>query len=212
MKRTRIFIADDHELLRAGVRRFIETREEWEVCGEAADGREVPASVRESGADLVILDVAMPGMSGIEIAGQIKRENPNVELLIFSGDDAPGTIQAAFKAGASSYIRKGEDRSQLIAAIEELARHKPYLTPDVSKVLLAGFSSNNAPGVERLSPREHEIVRLLCEGKSNQQVAALLDISPRTAEVHRATVMRKLELDTFAELVRYAVRHGIVEP
>jgi DNA-binding NarL/FixJ family response regulator len=211
MKRTRIFIADDHELLRAGVRRFIESREEWEVCGEAADGRDVANAVREAAADIVILDVAMPGMSGIEIAGQIKRENPQIELLIFSGDDAAATIQAAFKAGASSYIRKGEDRGQLIAAIEELARHKPYLTPDVSKVLLGAFT-NSAPTTDRLSPREREIVRLLCEGKSNQQVAALLDISPRTAEVHRAAVMRKLELDTFAELVRYAVRNGIVDP
>ena len=210
----RIFIADDHELLRAGVRRLVESRDAWEVCGEAAEGTGVAKAVRDFAADVVILDLALPGVKGLDVAKQIKATASAAEILIFSGDDAPASIHAAFQAGASSYIRKGDDRSHLLAAIESLAVHKPYLTPDVSKVLLGAFFDGGGRGVkaELLTHREREIVRLLCEGNSNQEVAAELKISPRTVEVHRATVMRKLEIETFAELVRYAVRHNLVEP
>lgn len=211
-KPLRIFIADDHELLRAGVRRLIENREGWEVCGEAADGTEVAKSVRELGADVVILDLALPGVKGMEAAKQIKATSPRAEILIFSGDDAPSSIHAAFQAGATSYIRKGDDHKHLLAGIESLAVHKPYLTPDVSKVLLGAFFSASTAKTESLTDREREVVRLLCEGKSNQQVATLLSISSRTVEVHRATIMRKLEIESFAELVRYAVRHNLVDP
>lgn len=211
MKKVRIFIADDHELLRSGLRRLVESRENCEVCGEAASGSEVAAAVTEFHADIVILDLAMPGLPGLAVTAEIKRNAPDVQILIFTGDDAPATIQAAFKAGASSYIRKGDDRGHLIAAIEALALGKPYLTPDVSQVLLGALTATRAKA-DGLSPRELEVVRLLCEGKSNQQVAMALDLSPRTVEVHRATVMRKLEIDTFAELVRYAVRNNIVSP
>jgi DNA-binding NarL/FixJ family response regulator len=207
----RIFIADDHELLRSGLRRLVESREDCEVCGEAANGSEVAAAVRETGADIVILDLAMPGLPGLAVTAEVKKHAPDVQILIFTGDDEPATIQAAFKAGASSYIRKGDDRAHLIAAIEALSARKPYLTPDVSKVLLGALTAA-APKPDGLTPRELEVVRLLCEGKSNQQVATALDLSPRTVEVHRASVMRKLEIDTFAELVRYAVRNNIVAP
>ncbi|MBA3272553.1 MAG: response regulator transcription factor [Chthoniobacterales bacterium] len=206
----RIFIADDHELLRAGVRRLVESRPDWEVCGEAADGRDVAKSVRECGADVVVLDLTLPGTNGLEIAKEIKASNAGAEILIFSGDDAPASIHAAFQAGATSYIRKGDDRTHLVSAIESLAQHKPYLTPDVSKVLLGAFFSGSGK-TEALTERELQVVRLLCQGNSNQQAATQLGISPRTVEVHRATIMRKLELDTFAELVRYAVRNRLVE-
>ena len=209
MKKVRIFIADDHELLRSGLRRLVETRDDCEVCGETANGSEVAPAVKEFGADIVILDLAMPGLPGLAVTAEIKKQTPDVQILIFTGDDDPATIQAAFKAGASSYIRKGDDRSHLIAAIEALAAGKPYLTPDVSEVLLGALTSASSKS-DGLTPRELEVVRLLCEGKSNQQVAAALDLSPRTVEVHRAAVMRKLEIETFAELVRYAVRHNIV--
>lgn len=211
-KPLRIFIADDHELLRAGVRRLIENHGGWEVCGEAAEGTEVAKSVRDLSADVVILDLALPGVKGLDAAKQIKSSCPGTEILIFSGDDAPASIHAAFQAGATSYIRKGDDHTHLVAAIDSLAVHKPYLTPDVSKVLLGAFFSGSTPKTESLTDREREVVRLLCEGKSNQQVATLLSISSRTVEVHRAAIMRKLEIETFAELVRYAVRHNLVDP
>lgn len=212
-KRLRIFIADDHELLRAGVRRLIENHEGWEVCGEASEGTQVAKSVRELGAEVVILDLALPGVKGLDAAKQIKAICPSAEILVFSGDDAPASIHAAFQAGATSYIRKGDDHKHLVAAIESLADHKPYLTPDVSQVLLgAFFNSSTSKKTESLSERELEVVRLLCDGKSNQQVATSLSISARTVEVHRATIMRKLEIETFAELVRYAVRHNLVDP
>lgn len=211
-KPLRIFIADDHELLRAGVRRLIENHKGCEVCGEAAEGTHVATAVRELAADVVILDLALPGVKGLDAAKQIKSTCPGTEILIFSGDDAPASIHAAFQAGATSYIRKGDDHSHLLAAIDSLAIHKPYLTPDVSKVLLGAFFSGNTTKTESLTDREREVIRLLCEGKSNQQVATLLSISSRTVEVHRATIMRKLEIETFAELVRYAVRHNLVDP
>ncbi|MBA2743922.1 MAG: response regulator transcription factor [Chthoniobacterales bacterium] len=210
-KKLRIFIADDHELLRAGVRRLVESRHDWEVCGETADGSEVVKAVHEFSADVVVLDLGLPGAKGIEIAKEIKATTPGAEVLIFSGDDSPSSIHAAFQAGASSYIPKGDDHEHLVSAIESLAEHKPYLTPDVSKALLGAFFDGGNKK-EALTERELEIVRLLCEGNSNQQVAGLLGISARTVEVHRATVMRKLELNTFAELVRYAVRNNLVEP
>jgi DNA-binding NarL/FixJ family response regulator len=208
----RIFIADDHELLRAGVRRLIEMHEGWEVCGEAAEGTQVADAVRELSADVVILDLSLPGLKGLDAAKQIKATCPRAEILIFSGDDAPASIHAAFQAGATSYIRKGDDHKHLVAGIESLAVHKPYLTPDVSKVLLGAFFSASTAKTESLTDREREVVRLLCEGKSNHQVATLLNISSRTVEVHRATIMRKLEIESFAELVRYAVRHNLVDP
>ena len=211
-KALRIFIADDHELLRAGVRRLIENHEGWEVCGEAPDGTQVAKLVRELAADIVILDLALPGVKGLDAAKQIKATCPSAEILIFSGDDTPASIHAAFQAGASSYIRKGDDHAHLLAAIDSLASHKPYLTPDVSKVLLGAFFSASTAKTESLTDREREVVRLLCEGKNNQQVATVLHISSRTVEVHRATIMRKLEIETFAELVRYAVRHNLVDP
>lgn len=212
MTKVRIFIADDHELLRSGLRRLVESRPDWEVCGEAADGREVADAVRDFAADIAIIDLTMPGMPGLHVASDIKARSPGVEVLIFTGDDEPATIQAAFNAGASSYIRKGDDRTHLVAAIEALAAHKPYLTPDVSKVLLGSLTNKTPAPTDVLTPRERETVRLLCEGNSNQQVATLLDISPRTVEVHRAAIMRKLDIDTFAGLVRYAVRNNIVDP
>ncbi|MFN2475082.1 MAG: LuxR C-terminal-related transcriptional regulator [Chthoniobacterales bacterium] len=156
--------------------------------------------------------MSLPGVKGLDAAKQIKATCPGAEILIFSGDDTPASIHAAFQAGATSYIRKGDDHKHLVAGIESLATHKPYLTPDVSKVLLGSFFSASTAKTESLSDREREVVRLLCEGKSNQQVATLLEISSRTVEVHRATIMRKLEIESFAQLVRYAVRHNLVDP
>lgn len=209
MKSVRIFIADDHEMLRSGLRRLVERRPEWSIAGEAGDGHEVLAEVIAKQPDIVILDVAMPGVNGLKIAGQIKEQAPGVKIMIYTGDDDAALITAAFEAGASSFISKGDDRNHLVAAITALAEGKPYLTPAVAEVLLAAQFRPDKP--QDLTPREREIVKLLAEGKSNQEVGTLLGISTRTVEVHRAAVMRKLELNTFADLVRYAVRQRIVQ-
>lgn len=209
MKSVRIFIADDHEMLRAGLRRLLERRPEWKIAGEAADGQVVAEMVFQEKPDIVILDVAMPGVNGLRIAAEIKEKAPDVRILIYTGDDDAALITAAFEAGASSFISKGDDRNHLVAAITALAEGKPYLTPAVAEVLLAAQFRTDKP--QELTPREREIVKLLSEGKSNQEVGTLLGISTRTVEVHRAAVMRKLDLDTFADLVRYAVRNRIVQ-
>jgi DNA-binding NarL/FixJ family response regulator len=209
MKEVSIFIADDHEMLRAGLRRLLDRQPQWKVCGEAADGQVVADMVCEQKPDVLILDVAMPGVNGLRIAAEIKKKAPQVRILIYTGDDEPALVTAAFEAGASSFISKADDRTHLIAAITALADGKPYITPNVAEVLLAAqFRPEKA---QELTPREREIVKLLAEGKSNQEVGTLLGISTRTVEVHRASVMRKLDLDNFADLVRYAVRHRFVE-
>ncbi|MBA2433402.1 MAG: response regulator transcription factor [Chthoniobacterales bacterium] len=209
MNKVRIFIADDHELLRAGLRRLVESRPDWEVSGEAADGTQVVQMVLEQKPDVLILDLAMPGANGLAIAAELTKTSPAVQVLIYTGDDDPNLIYGAFEAGAKSFIRKTDDRAQLTSAIEALGRRKPYLTPEVAEILLA--AQFRAEKTQELTAREREIVRLLCEGKSNQETATLLEISTRTVEVHRAAVMRKLQLDAFADLVRYAVRHKIVK-
>jgi DNA-binding NarL/FixJ family response regulator len=208
--KVRIFIADDHELLRSGLRRLVESRPDWEVCGEAADGTLVVDMVREQKPDVLILDIAMPGMNGLAVASEIGRTMPSVGVLIYTGDDDPALVHSAFEAGAKSFIRKTDERSHLIGAIEALGKQKPYLTPDVAEVLLANQFRADKP--QELTAREREIVRLLCEGKSNHETAQLLNISTRTVEVHRAAVMRKLQLDAFADLVRYAIRNKLVKP
>lgn len=210
MSKVRVFIADDHELLRAGLRRLVESQPDWEVSGETGDGAEVADLVRQQKPDVLILDVTLPGANGLAIAAELAKTAPSVATMIYTGDDDPAVIYGAFEAGAKSFIRKTDDRNHLIAAIEALARQKPYLTPDVAEILLAAqFRPDRA---QELTVREREIVRLVCEGKSNQEVANLLDISTRTVEVHRASVMRKLQLDAFADLVRYAIRNKLVKP
>ncbi|CAN5595386.1 response regulator transcription factor [soil metagenome] len=210
MNKVRIFIADDHELLRAGLRRLIENNPDWEVSGEASDGGMVAAMVLEQKPDVLILDLAMPGINGLEIAAEIAKTAPGVRVLIYTGADDPSLIYGAFEAGAKSFIWKADDQAHLTAAIEALARQKSYITPEVAEILLA--AQFRAEKTQELTAREREIVRLLCEGKSNQETAQLLEISTRTVEVHRAAVMRKLQLDAFADLVRYAVRNKIVKP
>jgi DNA-binding NarL/FixJ family response regulator len=214
MGKLRIFVADDHEVLRQGVRALVEKRADWEICGEAANGRAAVALVAELKPDVVIIDLGMPELGGLEAARQIKRANPATGVLIFTGEEDQQLIHEVFAAGASSYILKSDIGEHLIAAIEALSEHKHYFTSRTSEVIFARYLDGNSGAgggkAEGLTPREREIVQLLAEGKSNKQVAAVLGISIKTVETHRATVMRKLRLESFADLVRYAIRNKIV--
>jgi two-component system, NarL family, response regulator NreC len=215
MKKLRILIADDHEVVRAGVRAMVQHEPDLEVCGIATNGRDAVALAMELKPDVVIVDMTMPELDGVQVIRQIKRALPQTEMLVFSAHESEAIIAEVFAAGAKSYIRKADAGRHLISALRSLRQHKPFFTDEVSKVLFARFlkASGEQPvsSSDKLSAREREIVRLLAEGKSNKENAMALGISIRTIETHRATVMRKLRVESLAGLVRYAVRNGIIE-
>jgi two-component system response regulator NreC len=217
MKPLRILIADDHEVVREGTRLMLESEPGWEVCGVATTGREVVEQAKELRPDIVVLDMSMPELTGLEAARHIKRAVPQTEILIFTANENEDVIRQVFDAGAKSYIRKADAPTQLVDAIKSLREHKPFFTSKVSEVLFARFlesSSSGARSVPKdrgLSDREREVVRLLGDGKSNKEIAAALNISSRTVEVHRAAVMKKIGVKSFSELIRWAIKNNIIQ-
>ena len=214
MKKTRILIADDHEIVRRGLRPLIESEWGWEICGEARDGREAITLAKEMKPDVVVLDVGMPEMTGVEVAREIKRTLPDTEVLAFTGTESEALVHQLFAAGARGCVLKIEAAEHLIPAIKALCAHQPYMGSRASRVVFESYLQGGAPAEHvtpgGLTPRELETVKLLAEGKSNKQVAAALGISVKTVETHRAAIMRKLGFTAFSELVRYAVRNHIV--
>jgi DNA-binding NarL/FixJ family response regulator len=214
-KKLRILIADDHEIVRRGIRPFIESEWGWEVIGEASDGREAVDMAIKLKPDVVVLDVGMPRLSGVEATRQIKRDLPEAEVLVFTGHESEALVHQLFQAGARALVMKNEAAAQLLPAIKALAAGQPYFGSNVSKVVFDQYlkgglqPAQSAP--DGLSPREREIVQLLAEGKSNKEVATELGISVKTAETHRAAIMKKLGLASFSDLVRFAVRNHIVQ-
>jgi DNA-binding NarL/FixJ family response regulator len=211
----RILLADDHEIIRQGVRGIIEKQPGWTVCGEASTGREAVALVEKLQPDIVVMDMTMPELNGLEATRQIKRRWPEVEVLIFTGIETEDLIHQVFEAGARSYIVKTDAQKVLVTALQSLAQHKPFFTSYVGEVIFAKYlngkaASETKPESNKLTEREREIIQLLAEGKSNKEVATMLGISVKTAETHRAAIMRKLDLPTFSDLVRYAIRNQII--
>lgn len=217
-KPLRILVADDHQIVREGVRRLLELEAGWQVVAEVQNGRDAVATCAKLKPDVAILDLGMPGLNGLDATRQIKRDSPDTEVLIFTGTETEEMVLSLFEAGARSYVLKTESRDQLIAAVQALSQHKPYFTSHIGEIvfarLLHGKSSQpeNTPERGRLTPREREIVQLLCEGSSNKEVADVLKVSVKTVETHRAAIMRKLKLDSFSDLVRYAIRNQIIQP
>lgn len=218
VKTLRILIADDHDLMRRGVKSLLQARPGWEVCGEAHTGREAVTKAEEMKPDIVIMDISMPELNGVEAARRIRKVSPNSEVLILSVHYSDQLIREILDAGVRGYMVKSDSDRELIVAIETLASHKPFFTPRATEVILSNFSSSTTHSEpmelvgDRLTSREREIVQLLAEGKSSKEVASSLCISVKTAETHRANIMRKLQLHTVSELVRYAVRNQIIEP
>jgi two-component system response regulator NreC len=216
MHRLRVLVADDHEVMRTGVRALIEQEPGWQVCGTATNGQEAVDVARKLKPDVVILDMTMPELDGLEALREIKRALPNTEVVIFSAHHSEEVIGQLFEAGAKSYVQKSDASRHLVAAIKSLAEHKPFFTSDISQILFAKFLSGSAgkkqDAHERtVTSRERDVVRLLAGGNSNKEVANRLGISIRTAETHRATLMRKLGLESLAALVRYAIRNNIID-
>jgi DNA-binding NarL/FixJ family response regulator len=217
MQNLRILIADDHDLMRRGVKTLLESHAGWEVCGEAKTGREAVEKAEELKPNIVILDISMPDLNGVEAARRIRKASASTEILILSMHYSDQLIREIVEAGVRGYIVKSDSDRDLIIAVETLAKHKPFFTPHATEMILGTFNTGGpvkeVPELvsERLTSREREIVQLLAEGKSSKEVASSLGISVKTAETHRANVMRKLELHSVSELVRYAVRNQIIE-
>src|ERR1700720_1476837 len=191
MRRLRILVVDDHEVMRTGVRALVEQEPGWQVCGTATNGQEAVEAARKLKPDVVVLDMTMPELDGLEALRGIKQTLPNTEVVIFSAYHSEEVIEQLFDAGAKSYIQKSDAGRHPVAAIKSLAEPKPFFTPEISQLLFANFFSAGAckkqSGPEHsLTAREREIVRLLAEGHSNKEVASYLGVSIRTAETHRA--------------------------
>jgi DNA-binding NarL/FixJ family response regulator len=217
MKTVRILIADDHDLMRRGVRTLLEPHPGWEICGEATTGREAVAKAEELKPNVVILDISMPDLNGVDAAKRIKKASPDTEVLIFTAHYSDQLIREILEAGVRGYVVKSDSDRDLVIAVESLAKKKPFFTSRATEVMLTSFSDGGPkhdegePLRDRLTTREREIVQLLAEGKSSKEVASSLNISVKTAETHRANIMRKLQIHTVSELVRYAIRNQIVE-
>jgi DNA-binding NarL/FixJ family response regulator len=218
MPHSRILVVDDHDIVRQGVCALISAQPDWEVCGEARNGREAIRMAAELRPDVIVMDLLMPDLNGLDAARQIKKQLPSVEILVLSGHEETELIQSVFDAGIRAYVFKSQARVHLLPAITALLDRKPYLTTRVSEVLFRRFEQQvaghekEARGDAALTGREREIVQLLAEGRSNKEVASSLTISIKTVETHRASIMRKLGLESLSDLVRYAIRNKIVEP
>lgn len=211
----KVLLADDHLIMRRGLRSVIESLGGFTVCGEAQTGREAVEMVAKLRPGIVVMDVTMPELNGLDATRQIKKEYPETEILMFTGVETEQLVRDVFEAGGRSYLMKTAGREELERALRALAQHKPYFTSEVGEILFSRLlqGHNNTPedqGEARLSEREREIVQLLAEGCSNKEVGTKLGISVKTVETHRAAIMKKLQLKAFSELVRYAVRNHIV--
>jgi DNA-binding NarL/FixJ family response regulator len=208
----RILIADDHEVVRYGLRQILEAQAHWEVVAEAVDGKEAVAKAIETKPDVCVVDYSLPLMNGLEVTRQIRARVPRTEILIFTMHDSEMLVQGLLRAGARGYLLKADAKSHLIEAISSLANHRPFFTKKVSDALLDVYLARPEKTVSAITSRERSVVQLIAEGHTNKEVARILNISLKTVETHRATIMRKLQIASSAGLVRYAVRNKIVEP
>jgi len=209
----RVLVADDHEFVRRGLRALLAAKpEEFEICGEASCGREGVKKAKQLQPDVVVLDVSMPGLNGLETTRLILREVPRAEVLILTMHESEQLMEEVLTAGARGYLLKSDASRDLLLAIESLHRRRPFFTTKIAQKVLEGFLKDSARGrcKSPLTPAERRVVQLLAEGKSNKEVANLQDITVKTAETHRANIMRKLGLRSVCELVHYAVRNEII--
>lgn len=219
MKSLRILIADDHDLIRRGLKSLLEMHPGWKVCGEASKGPEAVEKTEQLKPDVVIIDVCMPELNGVEATRQIRHVSPRSEVLVLSVHHSEHLIREILDAGARAFVVKTDCDVDLVRAVEALGEHKPFFNAYATEMLLGGYGQDRAPEVvptaftgERLTPREREIVQLLAEGRTSKEIATLLKISSKTAETHRANIMRKLQFHSVGEVVRYAVRNQIIDP
>ncbi len=212
----RVLLAEDHTIAREGLRSLLEATGKVTVVGEAEDGRAAVAIARDMCPDVVVIDLSMPVLDGIGATRQIKKVLPQVHVIVLTMYVAERYVREAFGAGASGYIVKNTDLQGLIAAVEAVMRDEMYLSPSVSKVVIhryveATADSEDGGKHQALSNREREVLKMVALGKTNREVADLLNVSAKTVAAHRGNVMQKLELDNMSQLVRYAIREGLID-
>jgi DNA-binding NarL/FixJ family response regulator len=212
----RILVVDDHAVVRRGVRTLLESRSAWEVVAEATTGREALDAVKRHRPEIVVMDISLPDLNGLEATRQIVQESPQTEVLVLTMHHSEELAREVLKAGARGYVLKSDADESLITAVDALRQHKPFLTSGVTEFMLDGFLRDmSVPDLstrDSVTPREREIIQLLTEGLSNKEAAARLGISVKTIEAHRANIMRKLRLRSVTDLVRYAIRNKIAQP
>jgi DNA-binding NarL/FixJ family response regulator len=210
-----ILIADDHEVARKGIRALLEGHPGWKVCGEARDGREAVEYAGKLKPDVVLLDIGMPNLNGLNAARQILANDPETRILVLTMHDSDQVVREVLAAGARGFLLKSDAGRDLVAAVEALQRQRTFFTTKVAQMVLEGYlhpgSESQHPVQHVLTPREREVIQLLAEGKSTKEVAVALNLSVKTAETHRTNLMRKLDLHSVADLTIYAVRNGIVQ-
>lgn len=218
MNATRILVADDHEVVRRGLQALLEAQPGWKVSGEATDGREAVEKAKQLKPDVVIMDISMPVLNGLEATRQILKVDPHARVLILTMHESDQIVREVLDAGARGYILKSDAGRDLVGAVEALRRSNTFFTSKVAEMVLNGYRGVSAHSEEddmlsrdRLTPREREVLQLLAEGKSSKEVAVELSMSVSTAETHRTNIMRKLDLHSISDLVRYAVRNNIIE-
>jgi DNA-binding NarL/FixJ family response regulator len=207
----RVLLADDHVIVRRGLRALLESTQSFVVCAEAGDGREAVSLAGDHKPDIAVLDVSMPILNGIEATRQIRRNSPSTEILVFTMHESEDLIAEVLHAGARGYLLKHEADEHIIEALKTLARHRPFFSSQVSETLLERFNASEPVQSMPLTAREREIVQLIAEGNSNKKVAIVLGVSVKTVESHRSSIKRKLGISSTADLVRYAVRNNLVQ-
>jgi DNA-binding NarL/FixJ family response regulator len=208
-----ILIVDDHEVVRRGIRTLFETRPEWKICGEAATAREAIEKTKKLHPDIVLLDITMPDTDGLEAIPQILEACPTAKILILTMHDSGETASKALAMGASGLVLKSDAGRDLVRAVHAINKNQPFLSPAVTKTIMGHLVRTTTPGPSPsdLTPRELEVLKLLAQGRSNKEVANALHISVKTVDAHRTNIMRKLNLNTYSELIYFAIRNKIVE-
>ena len=212
----RILVADDHEMVRRGLVATLTEQTGWQVVGQASNGREAVEQALRLRPDIVILDITMPELNGLEAARQMGKAGLRAEILVLTMHESEQLVREVLTAGARGYVLKNDASRVLVQAVETLAQHKPFFTSKVAALVLEGFLKPNqaaGPGAEspRLTGRERQVLQLIAEGRSNKEIADLLKISVKTIETHRGQLLRKLNLHSATDLTRYAIRNGIIQ-
>lgn len=216
--RLRILLADDHEIVRRGLRSLLERHEGWEICGEAGDGREALEKAAQLRPDVIILDIGMPNLNGLDATRQLLQLDPQFKIIVLTITDSDQVIREALDAGARGFVLKSDAARDLVSAVEALESKRMFFTPRVNDLVLAGFldkgqgmAKDGIPKLPTLTAREREITQLLAEGNSSKEVAALLNLSTKTVETHRSNIMRKLSFHSIRDLVVYAIKNNLIQ-
>jgi DNA-binding NarL/FixJ family response regulator len=215
----RILLADDHHVIRRGLRSLLEEKPGWKVCGEASNGREAVEMAATLMPHVAVVDLSMPQLNGLDATRQIVKNLPSTAVLIYTMDESEKVVYEVLAAGAKGIVLKSDLESALVQAVETVAQGKPFFTSRVAETVLKRYLAQGAAEdkadagtFDALTPREREVLQLLAEGKSNKEVASILGISTRTAQTHRAEIMHKIQLKSLSDLVRYAIRNGLIRP